>query len=358
METFDGSDRELAELLVSHAAKTVESLESRVALEDREERYRTVVEGSRDPMAICRGGEFAFVNRRAADVVGEDREALLGTSVFSVIHPDDHEAVEAALSGDVDDDTIEVRFATPHGPRYHEVTARQITYGGEPAVLCAARDITDRVETKRQLERQNERLEEFASVVSHDLRNPLTVAQAALEVARERPEDEHFARVSGALDRMEQLIGNLLALARQGEVVDETQMVRLSSVARQAWRSVETFDAEVTIADGPLVEADENRLLGLFENLFRNAVEHAGPDVHVDVGPTDDGFYVADDGPGIPPEERADVLEHGYTTNPGGTGFGLSIVQSVAEAHGWSVGVAESETGGARFEVSGVRAGA
>ncbi len=108
----------------------------------------------------------------------------------------------------------------------------------------------------------------------------------------------------------------------------------------------------------------------MFENLFRNSVEHgstssrtesddsvehgrcadgAAP-VTVSVGTTDDGFYVADDGVGIPPEERDDVFERGYTTSDTGTGFGLAIVVEVAQAHGWSVSVTESEDGGARFE--------
>jgi signal transduction histidine kinase len=63
---------------------------------------------------------------------------------------------------------------------------------------------------------------------------------------------------------------------------------------------------------------------------------------------------VADDGPGIPPERRDLVFEHGFTDSPDGTGFGLAIVRSIVEAHGWTVSVTESETGGARFEVRGV----
>jgi signal transduction histidine kinase len=66
----------------------------------------------------------------------------------------------------------------------------------------------------------------------------------------------------------------------------------------------------------------------------------------------DAGFFVADDGPGIPPDERETVFEAGHSTAPDGTGFGLAIVDGIADAHGWTVRVTDSATGGARFEFS------
>jgi signal transduction histidine kinase len=102
--------------------------------------------------------------------------------------------------------------------------------------------------------------------------------------------------------------------------------------------------------------ADRSRLQQLFENLFSNSVAHAGVDVTVRVGLLDgrDGFYVEDDGPGIPETERSTVFEMGYTTDTDGTGFGLAICNQIADAHGWNFGVTEGRWGGARFEVSSV----
>ena len=102
--------------------------------------------------------------------------------------------------------------------------------------------------------------------------------------------------------------------------------------------------------------ADRSRLKQLLENLFRNAVAHNGDDVHVTVGDTADGFYVADDGVGVPPDDRDRIFESGYTTDADGCGLGLPIVRDIADAHGWDVTVAESTAGGARFEFTGVRA--
>jgi signal transduction histidine kinase len=190
-------------------------------------------------------------------------------------------------------------------------------------------------DTSEGLERQNDRLEEFAGVISHDLRNPLNVAMGRIAHAQNDCESDHLDPALSALDRMEEMIEDILALTRAGQAVEEPELVA---------------PTEMTI------RADESRLRNFFENLYRNAVEHGGEDVTVTVGQLDDrdGFFVADDGPGIPEAERDDVFEAGYSTAEGATGFGLNIVEEIADAHEWDVRTTDSEDGGARFEVTGV----
>jgi PAS domain S-box-containing protein len=227
----------------------------------------------------------------------------------------------------------------------------------------------EREQNRRELTERNERLEEFASFVSHDLRNPLNVAEGELELAMAEVESDHLDEVGWAHDRMRELIEDLLSVARGGDEVEEPTAVDLPTVVDACWRNVETDAATLVVDATRVVEADESRLRQLFENLFRNCVEHgstssrtgagegvghAGHDVTVTVGDLDDGFYVADDGPGIPADEREQVFEAGYTTAADGTGFGLQIVDQVAEAHGWTVTATESDDGGARFEFTGV----
>jgi len=207
---------------------------------------------------------------------------------------------------------------------------------------------------RRELERKNERLENFASVVSHDLRNPLAIAKGRLGFLDEDAPTEHVSVVADALDRMESLIDDLSTLARQGEIIDERRAVDLSTVVSDAWGAVPTPEATLDRQGDLTLHADESRLRQALENLFTNAVEHGGDDIRVTVAVTDGGFYVADDGPGIPPEKRENVFRMGYTTDDDGSGIGMAIIREVIEAHGWSISVGESQSGGARFDVTGV----
>ena len=282
-------------------------------------------------------------------------------------------------------------------------------------LLAHAAEAFGRIDNETELRRQNERLDEFTSVVSHDLRSPLSVARGRLELYRESGDEEDLAAAAAAIDRIETRLEALLSLARQGRTVGDRSEVAVADAAEAAWENVDAH-VPITIDAGSTVRADRTRLVQLLENLFRNAVEHGstnpasptrqdavehgytspasharqdagsenasepsvatapedavehgsmgdGPPTRQDagghdssavtiaVGDTDEGFYVADDGPGIPPDDRENVFELGHTTREDGTGFGLAIVETIAEAHGWTVTAGESASGGARFEV-------
>ncbi|WP_418282281.1 ATP-binding protein [Halorubrum sp. DTA98] len=214
-------------------------------------------------------------------------------------------------------------------------------------------DITDETQVQR-LERRNDRLDEFASVLSHDLRNPLNVARGRLTLVGEECDSDHLAPIDRAHERMESLIEDLLTLAREGAAVTDREPVDLSTTVDACWENVETGDGTVSVECDRTVLADESRLKQIFENLFRNAVEHGGNGVSVTIGELPDGFYVEDDGPGIPDDDRDRVFEAGYSSSREGTGFGLSIIKRIVEAHDWNVRVIEGSAGGARFEITGV----
>jgi len=205
-----------------------------------------------------------------------------------------------------------------------------------------------------ELKRQNDRLEEFANIVSHDLRNPLNVANGYVEILREEYGNGDFDQLVAAHSRMERIIEDLLLLARSGQLIDEAEAVPLSTLVERSWASVDTREATLETERMSPIIADADRVQHLLENLFRNAVEHGGDDVTIRVGMVSNGFYVEDDGPGIPEEDRETVLEMGYSTSPDGTGFGLAIVRQIADAHTWGFSVAEGIDGGARFEITGV----
>jgi signal transduction histidine kinase len=290
---------------------------------------------------------------------------------------------ELAAPLDADGEVLEVDRAG--GMRYYQLSVNPFAAGttGIGRAITLA-DITDREQYRREIERQNERLSQFASMVSHDLRNPLGVAIGRVELAREEGDSEHLDTARTALARMESLIEDLLTLARHGQPIDETERVSLSTVADPTREVVETGDATLSVEADLALLADPDRLQQLLENLFRNSVEHgstgsrATPDDSVEHGstgnrtesgdsvehggtavtvrvgalPEADGFYVEDDGPGIPESARDEVFEAGHTTAEDGTGFGLAIVKEIVDAHGWEIRVADAD--GARFEITGV----
>ncbi|GAA0512935.1 PAS domain S-box-containing protein [Halorubrum aquaticum] len=212
----------------------------------------------------------------------------------------------------------------------------------------------ERREAQIEVARERDRLEQFASMVSHDLRNPLSVAIGNLELARETGDEERLDTASRALDRMTELIEDALSFARMGERVVDAERVDVTAVARRAWETVETGSATLRVEDPGEVVGDASRLRTLLENLFRNAVEHGGDDVTVTIGREGTTLFVADDGPGIPEADREKAFEVGFTTASDGTGFGLGIVSQIAAAHGWTPAATEAEGGGARIELRGV----
>jgi signal transduction histidine kinase len=224
---------------------------------------------------------------------------------------------------------------------------------------------------RRETERERESLEAFAEVLSHELQNPLHVAQGHLELLREERDSPHIDTIAEAQRRMSEVVEDTLKLAHVNDAINDTDPVELSAVAGVAWDAVEPTDATLEVTGTRTLRADRDCLRDLLCELFRNSVEHgstgsrtqsddatehAGSAVTVEIGVLEDGtgFYVADDGPGIPESDREKVFTPGYAGPGENIGLGLGFVRRIAESHGWDVAVTESETGGARFEFRGI----
>jgi signal transduction histidine kinase len=155
---------------------------------------------------------------------------------------------------------------------------------------------------------------------------------------------------------MNEMIDELLVLAREGQEISETETIDLAALVEECWSLVSTHGATISVTANATIRADRGRLQQLFENLFRNAIEHGGENVTVRVGAlsAEDGIYIEDDGSGIPEDDRNQIFEDGYSTGESSTGFGLAIVNQIVEAHGWGVCATHSADGGARFEITGI----
>ncbi|WP_142858352.1 PAS domain S-box protein [Salinigranum halophilum] len=332
-----------------------------------EERFRHLVETASDLFVVLdEDGTVTYATPAASRVLGYEHDELVGENVLEHIHPDDRDAVATELHHGLDDPgytaTIEHRFRTKSGEwRWLESRGRSLPDAPalEGRVVVVTRDITDRHRRERQITAQNERLNAFTAMVSHDLQNPLAVASGSLELYRQTGDEAALDRVDQALRRTSELTSDLLSLSRQGRTVEDPVPVDIADCVTAALETSPLPADTVTVAAGlPTVRGDESRVRSLFENLFRNVADHAGDDPRVWVEPLAGadgvGFAVEDDGPGIPVDAADSVFELGHSSDRDGTGIGLYIVDTIAAAHGWDVSVTTGRDGGARFEFTGI----
>lgn len=277
-------------------------------------------------------------------------ESLSYEDFLDFVHPEDREYVDrqwnAALEGAPYD--IEHRILVDGTTKWVRERA-ELEFDDDGTPVSGIGVVVDITEQK---ERESELLE-FADVLAHDVPNHLGVADGAIELARGTGDLEHLERAEAAHDRIDTLLEEMAGLVRASTPVQTVEPVDLGSIAEAGWGSCcsEHDPAALEILADIEVKADESRLRQLFENLFWNACDHAGSDATVEIGLLEDGFYVADDGPGIPEDRREEIFSPGYTmSGDGHSGFGLAIVKQIAEAHDWTIDVTDSDRGGARFE--------
>lgn len=303
-------------------------------------------------------GSIRDVNQRMCEELGYSEAELVGKTVWELDPTSEPERSRSFWAGLPPNEptrfegALERRDGTTFPTEVHLI---ELNVDGEDLFVAMIRDISEQKQREAELVEQNERLDRFASVVSHDLRNPLQVAMGRLELLADDCDSDHIDDISRALDRMDDLISDLLVLAHDGNDAMDIQSVALSDLARTCWQNVMTGDATLTVETELGLDANPEQLQQLLENLFRNAVEHGSTGnqtasgdavehgsgdggVAVTAGETDRGFYVEDDGVGIDPEDRDTVFEAGYTTSAQGTRFGLNIVSQIAAAHDWEVG--------------------
>jgi PAS domain S-box-containing protein len=330
---------------------------------------RGLIKSSPDAIVIANPEtrEIVEANKAAEEFFGYTQAKLRSMDVLGLHPADEREQYQTLFETHFEqqpavisqfDDGSPVFAVTADGDRIPvEINAWAIedVEQDQPLFHGVFRDVSERLRRQRELQRQNEQLDEFASVISHDLRNPLNVAQGRAALLEQACESERIGPLQNALTRMEKIVESTLTLVRNGQRVDEMEWVNVVDTIGKCWELVPTSAATLEIADDVTIRTDPARLRQICENLLRNAVEHGGDDVTIRVGQTDENtIYFEDDGSGIPEDERDSVFDFGNSSVSDGTGFGLGIVQRVAEAHGWDISLTESESGGARFEFSGV----
>jgi len=354
-----GKEGEIASLIIS--ARDVTERKKRDHLFD------VILENTTTPLFMKdRDGEYIFVNQgfrslfglQEAEIRGKTDDDILPPEQADDIQANDQVVLEQGKSVETEETVVtngeKLVYKSSKVPVYDLGTRSD---PDDPiAVFGVATDITEQKRREQELERQNERFDELASIISHDLQTPLETVRGRVELAKETGETSHLENALDGLDRVTDLREDLVEMLRAREIVGDTETVDIGAIAESVWRTVNTpADASFEVRESPRVQADQNAVSRLLENLLSNSVEHGNNGISVWVGECDDGFYVADDGNGIAPEHREDVFTPGFTTKADGTGIGMTSVQQIVEAHGWEIEITDSEDGGARFEIISIK---
>ncbi|MEF8840238.1 MAG: histidine kinase N-terminal 7TM domain-containing protein [Haloarculaceae archaeon] len=328
---------------------------------------QNVVTSLRDPLVTL------DKTRRIVDVNPAFLEAFVdGRAGCEVAHRP-FESVVPALADSValedHDGPQQVRIERPAAAHY-TVTVSPVEAG--PHLLgytLVFRDVTEVVESRRELERQNEQLDEFAVSAAHNLRNPLGAIAGFTDVLESHLRgvgsadarydsalvERCLSRLDAETDRMDDIIADFLRVMREGKTVRSVEPVDVEPAARSAIDSI-GYDRLSLVVERPgRVLADPSRLELLLRAVFRSASDRAEGPVTVRVSVTRDGFVVEDDAGELPAEDCDMLLEHGRMSTYDVTGLGLVVARTLAQVHRWEVDAVPGDAG-LRFVVTGAEA--
>jgi PAS domain S-box-containing protein len=332
-------------------------------------------------------GELVFVNSAYEDIFGQSVESLREnpTTFLEAVYPDDRDKVMEAMETLSAGDPINIEFRVDANTDYRTWVWVQ----GEPIydesgemeyVAGYTRDITTRKEYQRQLEqhkedleRSNESLRQFAYIASHDLQEPLRMVSSYVDLLDEEYGDqldseaeEYMEYAVNGARRMKQMINSLLEYSRVHTEASEFTKTDLNEVFEATRQDLELLIAEHNAAisrdDLPTIDVDPGQIGQVFQNLVKNAIEHATeegiPEIEVTVEERqqDYVFAVSDNGPGIPENQQDDIFKifkQGANASSGtNTGIGLAITQRIVQRHGGEIWVESEPDVGATFKLT------
>ncbi len=352
-----------------------DTINAEQALQTSEKRFRTLVHNASDITTIL-GGDGSIVYESASFYrqFGYTPEEVIGKNVFQFLHPDDLEPVQAAfievLNGR-EDMPIVFRFKSADN-RWIYLEAIGNNQLNEPAIqgiVVNSRDVSERVEHQTalqdyaaNLEKINKELDQFAYIVSHDLKAPLRAInnlsqwiEEDLEGKLEGDTQRNFELLRGRIHRMEALINGILQYSRAGRVKSENVTIDVQSFVKDIISNLAPpahFNVEID-PNLPVIQAEKIALDQVFSNFISNAIKYNNnPKPEIQVTGKDLGkeyqFGIVDNGPGIPPEFHEKVFMIFQTLQARdtveSTGVGLAIVKKIVEEKGGRVWI-ESEAG-------------
>ena len=339
-----------------------------------ESRYRGIFEGVQDAILVeSLVGDILDVNERACEMFGYSREEMLRKTVDDLV-PEGHLAIipNSLVTPVVPENLVETVNVRSNGEFFPvEITVRLQEIGDEMVMLVVVRDITERKQVEKELEKSkleleqsNTDLERFASIASHDLREPLRAISgfASLLLKRCRGQldasaEEYINYILDGTKRLQELIDALLMYSRVGTKAKafgpaDCEEI-LEGVTSNLTVAIEESAAVITHDPLPRVVGDRAQLEQLFQNIISNAIKFGGstrPEIHIGLVRRNDEwqFSVKDNGIGIEAQHQErifDIFQRLHTQGEyPGTGLGLAICKRIVERHGGRIWV-ESELG-------------
>ncbi|ABS54859.1 multi-sensor signal transduction histidine kinase [Methanoregula boonei 6A8] len=330
------------------------------ALRESEEKYRLVVEDSRDAIYIHQSDRLLFVNRQASVLTGYSHEELLTIRLWDLVHPDDREILirnnRDRLAGNPPPHEFTARLLTKDGTsRTCEFVVDMVMYQGSPAIMGIARDITERRKTEEALASANMKLKLLSGITRHDIRNQLTILEGRLAFMKKKEPDspflEHFEKMSAAARRIASII----------QFTKEYEDIGIRAPAWQDCRTlVDTAAQQVHSGQVPVkndlppgteVFADP-LIVRVFYNLMDNAARYGGKITFIRFSLEGSGndyrIVCEDDGEGIPAEDKEKIFLQGFGKN---TGLGLFLSAAILHITGITIRETGEPGKGARFEI-------
>ncbi|MEA3363209.1 MAG: ATP-binding protein [Thermodesulfobacteriota bacterium] len=330
---------------------------------------RAVLDGMVDPAYICDASyHITFANRAMLDIIGEVGEKPCYQAIYQKHQVCSDCPLPQVLRGSI---VREEKTIFEFG-RTYEIIHSPYPLAKDPThKLGVSRDITERIETRRQLQQTNRELDAFVSTVSHDLRSPLTPLIGFADLLEERYGDQLddigrvcITEIKKTAEKMKDLLEDLLTLSRVGQLKSQDKPLDSTEIAEDVLLEladkVVEHRAVVKIGKLPEVKIAESLLTDLFRNLLGNALKYAAQyDPHIEVSGHEFSdrirFVVVDHGPGITEAEWETVFEPfkrgSSSKGVPGTGIGLATVAKIVRVSGGHAWVEETPGGGATFMV-------
>jgi len=328
---------------------------------EREQQYRRLTERISDAYyAVDTTFTITYWNDVIAGRLGISAETVTGRNLWECFPAIQDTIVEESLRKAME--TQEPADCEYYYEPADYWTVLQI-YPDEDGLAVISKDITERKTYEQQLKRSNERLQEFAYILSHDLQEPLRMVSSYVDLLETELNDQLDAEtreymqfaVDGA-ERMRGMIDGLLQYSRietEGQSFSETDVnAVVEAVQRDLQLAIADADAEIVVDSLPTLAADGDQLGQLFQNLLSNALAHGGqqPTIEVTATETPGGyrFAVSDNGPGIPADQREQLFGlFNKGTDSEGTGIGLAICERIVSRHNGNIWVESTEGEGA-----------